>query len=353
MGRRRWQAKFMTSHCATGKMMKIRKQWPHSKCPRCGHAEEDTRHLCQCPHPEARAKLTKSLLELDKWMVTKDTMPQLRAHLLLLLRRWIANEPPPKGGTTATGRALQAQSTLGGWNTILGRISKRMTEAQNRHYHQKGSRRTGLRWTVALITKLQNTSWEMWQHRNDVKADNPTRHFLRDELAEANLAIAGEWTTGPVGLLSRDRFLFRSRTGVDEKTLPHKWEWLEFVTGARAAAAADAANKKSYEPERQGMRNFVLRNNNTNTNRARDGPQNTPLTLQPTPTQKIKQEPKETTKKPKKQTKTKKKTTRKTKKKRTAPNTRIFQRTADTTKRRRTTGGSEPSPSSPSHNLSS
>ena len=55
LGRRRWQAKFMTSHCATGKMMKIRRQWPHSKCPRCGQEGEDTRHICQCPDPDARA----------------------------------------------------------------------------------------------------------------------------------------------------------------------------------------------------------------------------------------------------------------------------------------------------------
>jgi hypothetical protein len=114
LGRRRWQAKYMTSHCATGKMMHIRKQWPHNRCPRCGQAEEDTRHVCQCPEPEARAKAQELLTALNKWLAKSKTQPQIQAHLLLILRRWIANEPPPKGSTTRLGKALQAQATLGG-----------------------------------------------------------------------------------------------------------------------------------------------------------------------------------------------------------------------------------------------
>jgi hypothetical protein len=48
--------------------MHIRKQWPNNRCPRCGQEEEDTRHVCQCPEPEARAKAQELLAALNKWL---------------------------------------------------------------------------------------------------------------------------------------------------------------------------------------------------------------------------------------------------------------------------------------------
>jgi hypothetical protein len=114
----------------------------------------------------------------------------------------------------------------------------------------------------------------MWQHRNEVRTRDPTRHYQRDELGEANQAIAKEWEIGRQGLLTQDYFLFRSRTIVNEKPLPLKWEWLALVTAARAAAAADTGVTNDYEHERTSMREWLRRHNPTAT-RIRDGPQTT------------------------------------------------------------------------------
>jgi predicted RNA-binding Zn-ribbon protein involved in translation (DUF1610 family) len=278
MGRRRWQAKFMTSHCSTGKMMLIRKKWSHSRCPRCGEAVEDTRHLCRCPDPAATTCRQKAFHKLNKWLAGNHTMPQIQHHLLLLLRRWIANEPPPQAGTTRTGRALQAQSDLGGWNTIMGRISKQLTQAQTAYYGRLKSLRSGQRWTVQLIHLLQDFSFHMWDHRNKVKANDPSRHFTREDDEEMARDIAKEWITGARGLLRQDRFLFRCRAGLETRTLPQQREWLTSVANARMAAAADAANKHTFEDERQGMQDFLRRprhHHTTQTLTARDGPQTT------------------------------------------------------------------------------
>ena len=205
-------------------------------------------------------------------MITNHTHPSIRSHLLTLLRRWIANEPPPPPSSAFNHSALQAQTTLGGWNTLLGRISTQITALQSRHYHLLASRRTGFRWTVGLIHQLQNLTWDMWDHRNAVKNNDPTRHFQRDELDAANQAIAEEWEQGDTGLLQQDRFLFRSRTGVNQKTLPQKWEWLAFVSAARAAAAAEAGSQNTYEHERAFMRGWVRRKTTT-LPRIRDDPE--------------------------------------------------------------------------------
>jgi hypothetical protein len=274
LGRRRWQAKFMTSHCATGKMMKIRRRWPHAKCPRCGQEEENTRHICQCPDPDARSLMTRSLAALAQWMVDNKTHHLVQSHILALLRQWIANEPPPlpPGGTVSQG--LAAQTKLGAWNTIMGRISLQVTRIQERHFEHEGLKRTGHRWTVALIHKLQDISFAMWQHRNDVRIGEPTRHYQFDELVEANNAIDAEWAKGNQGLLKADNFLFWDRQRVAEKSLPLKWEWLMMVSNARAAAAADAGVDHTYDHERTTMREWLLRHNPTAT-RIRDGPKTT------------------------------------------------------------------------------
>ena len=120
LGQKRWQAKFMTSHCATGKMMKIRRQWTHSKCPRCGQEDEDTRHICQCPDPDARALMNRSLAKLTTWMVNNKTHHLIQSHILTLLWKWIANEPPPLERPSSLARALAAQTRLGGVEHYFG-----------------------------------------------------------------------------------------------------------------------------------------------------------------------------------------------------------------------------------------
>ena len=289
-GLRRWQAKFMTSHCATGKMMKIRKQWTHSKCPRCGAEEEDTRHVCQCPHPEARAKINQAIKRIKEWMITVHTDDRIRCFLLLLLRRWIANEPPPRTITLSARSSKMVkgkaeQIALGGWQTILGRISKRLVEVQAEHYKRIQSRRTGHRWAVELIKQLHDVSFQMWQHRNAVLKEEPDRHHQQEDLENTNRAIEQEWQLGDRGLLQQDRFLFRCKDTVENKSLEQKKEWLATVTTARAAAAADTHQHNSYDTERQGMQTWLNNRQAAHTPpRIRDDPQTTNNTQNTTKT---------------------------------------------------------------------
>ena len=129
---------------------------------------------------------------------------------------------------------------------------------ENRYYKSVKSRRTGRRWTVELIKKLQDIAWDMWDHRNSVLHNDPTRHHRKTELEDVNAEIDRAWIRGATGLLSQDHFLFRSRTAVDKRTLDEKREWLASVQGARdAAEEASAAARRSYEQERIGIDNYL------------------------------------------------------------------------------------------------
>ena len=157
-------------------------------------------------------------------------------------------------------KALEAQLTLGGWNTMMGRLSNQLTAWQANHFKHNKSRRSGHRWTVAIIKKLQEVAWDMWEHRNGVLHKQPDKHHRRLDLEEANAAIEKEWERGQQGLLSKDRFLFRNKETVTENTLEKKWTWLMSVALARQAAANDAATRGSFAQERQGMQSWLNRN---------------------------------------------------------------------------------------------
>jgi hypothetical protein len=257
--------------------------------------------------------------------VKSKTHHLVQAHILALLRQWIANEPPPPDTPSIHQPALAAQSKLGAWNTLLGRISTQVTQVQDSHFYHDGSKRTGHRWTVALIKQLQDISFAMWQHRNDVRIGEPTRHLQRDELLDANTAIQAEWDIGKQGLLGPDHYLFYSRKRVNDKSLPLKWEWLAHVTTARAAAAADVSAKDTYNHERTGMREWILRHNPAAL-LIRDGPKTTQKRKTKQKNQKIQKKP------------TKKSTTRSTKTRTTSTQKRKSTKTSNPTrpsKRRR------------------
>jgi hypothetical protein len=260
LGKNRWAWKNSTDHCATGRMMLRRKEWVNSKCPVCGAPDETTRHVQQCRDERCRARWKASMDALKTWMTEVDTEPCLIRLLLTTLNSWVDEAPTanvPSNGPRSR-KAIEAQLALGGWNTLLGRISTQVQERQEDRYRRKKSRRSGFRWTVALIKKLQDIAWDMWDHRNGILHGDPDRHHRKGEVEQADANIVREWQRGDAGLLQEDRFLFRNpQEQVLARTLELKWQWLTSVTGARAAADAASRANDSYSVERQGMRNFL------------------------------------------------------------------------------------------------
>ena len=243
-------------------MMLRRKDWTHSKCPRCGQEDECTKHVCRCADPEARKQWHQAIKDLEQHMDAQDTDPLITKHVLAMLQAWAQeHDAPAPPAITACMRslhqALLAQSSIGAWNTLLGRVSKQLTLHQQKRYEAAGSKKTGLRWASALVIKLQNVAWDMWDHRNGILHQCPDRHHRKEELEEANSLIAKEWVRGNQGLLRQDKFLFRDKKEVLGRTLERKWQWLSAVTAARAAAQDDAATTAAYESERTRLRDWL------------------------------------------------------------------------------------------------
>jgi hypothetical protein len=102
---------------------------------------------------------------------------------------------------------VQKQDAIGWQSFLEGRPSVGWSEVQHRYYEFLDSRRTGLRWLTALIQKLWDVAWDMWDHRNRVLHDQ--EHSVARDLQIQQ--ITDEFATGSVGL-AREAPLLRRTT---------------------------------------------------------------------------------------------------------------------------------------------
>jgi hypothetical protein len=147
-------------------------------CPRCGDLE-DAPHVWVCQGSGATEIWDKSLDKLEDW--PKQWIQTLIFSIQLYLQSW-------RDGTTPTYSAssliqdLQHRQTRIGWHGFFeGWLVPEWTEVQQAYYKTIKSLRTGKRWTVALIKKMWEIMWDLWEHRNGVlhEKDNAV---LRSEI---------------------------------------------------------------------------------------------------------------------------------------------------------------------------
>jgi hypothetical protein len=74
----------------------------------------------------------------------------------------------------------------------MGRMSLQWKAVQQRYYEWLGKRNTGKKWAMALIQKVWDVSWDMWDHRNNVRLKTITPAKRRRTLALNPLLVADE-----------------------------------------------------------------------------------------------------------------------------------------------------------------
>jgi hypothetical protein len=60
---------------------------------------------------------------------------------------------------------LQEQYRIGRRRFLEGRLLKLWAIKQQQYYDARRSCRTGRRWATALIQKLWDTAWDLWEHQ--------------------------------------------------------------------------------------------------------------------------------------------------------------------------------------------
>jgi hypothetical protein len=150
---------------------------------------------------------------------------------------------------------------------MLGRIGTNFAAAQDAYLRSLLKKRTGLRWTQALINKLWDTAWDMWQFRNGIKHNTITPQIQR-ELNEVGDLLRQQLIIGTTGVRPRDAYLINSIDRTLTKPLYVQQRCLDCIKLARTEyALAQATVHPQLVAQQMMFRNFFAgaRGQDTNT----------------------------------------------------------------------------------------
>ena len=236
LARRQWVTKFESGICGTGRMMKRWKKRVIDNCPRCGCSNETTSHVLKCKAVSAVTVWDKSIESLEEWLRANKTCPDLRRLLLHIMDRWrndlrvtnISNYE-----FDICNKVYVAQELIG-WRQMLGGcLTIEWAKAQQVYYEWLGIRKTGRRWVTALILKLWQISWDLWDDRNEMLHKTPLAADLSGA-ASLDLAISKECQLGSEGLPPIVRSIFpRDINELLQSPLVQRKSWFVMVRAAR------------------------------------------------------------------------------------------------------------------------
>jgi len=232
---RRWTTKFTTGFCATGTRMVQMKKRPTADCPRCGHHNEDTDHILQCPHSKAQQIWDTAVQQLREILRESDTDPGIMEDLSAGIDAWRRNADIPPAYTPAG----QAQSLLTWRNLVHGFMSPVWKTQQADYYNFQNNPSSATKWAADLLRFLLKTARQQWDHRNHVlHKTQPDR--VKDKALDTEIRL--QYDRGKDSLPKASKTL-RDKPLDSTLSLPHneKQQWITPVKTARKRQRATAA----------------------------------------------------------------------------------------------------------------
>jgi hypothetical protein len=162
--RRRWITKHVSGECGVSSVLVRRGFKTSDTCVRCGNVET-AEHVWLCQHEEATATWEASILDLSKWLLSNKADPLITAELCTGLLAW-QHQSDFSSFNTHTWK----QQNAVGWRVAFeGCLATSWQEAQDVFLKSIKSTNSSLRWVSALVKKLWQIAWNMWDLRNSAE----------------------------------------------------------------------------------------------------------------------------------------------------------------------------------------
>jgi len=159
-----WTSKWTTGFCATGHWMVQMKKRQTADCPRCGHPNENTDHILQCPNTESQAIWDAAIKLMREHLREGDTDPGIIEDLSAGIDAWRKQSDPPPACTPAG----QAQKNITWRNLAHGFLSPEWKNQQAAYYNQRNNPASATTWAAELLRLLLKNVRQQWDHRNYV-----------------------------------------------------------------------------------------------------------------------------------------------------------------------------------------
>jgi hypothetical protein len=241
--KRRWIVKQTSGRCAVGVEMKRRREWSHAKCPRCDEAFETSAHVLQCTGEGTDSVWLVAVEDLRMWLAKQRTNNAVADVICSSLSAWRDGTTlhPPRNNLLGLRNAWVEQNDIG-WDAAMeGRWSQSWIDIQDRHFLRIRKKRSGKRWLTAVIRRMWDISWDLWDHRNQVQLDRKKE----DRRAKNSVNIRYEYGLGANGLDTHAAKLFEATLAeILTFKLSKQEAWLRRITLARKNAVSITAHQE-------------------------------------------------------------------------------------------------------------
>ena len=234
--RQRWVTKHASGNCGIGDTLFRWRQQLDPLCSLCQLENETNEHVLQRPDPVAKDQRERSLNELESWMNTNYTDPQITSSILTAVKAWMERsdiEPPDTSDPLITA-AFTEQCEIGWFNLLMGLLAKKWMDCQHKYLESIGRKRSSKRWLVEIQKKLINISWDCWSTRC-AERWKPGNHRDQVALQELDEIVLKELEIGITpDFPLRSRHLFEeSNEDMMRYSVRRKSYWLLSVEAAR------------------------------------------------------------------------------------------------------------------------
>jgi hypothetical protein len=182
-------------------------------------------------------------------MISSQTSPAIQTTILTRLSQWATLQPltPLPNIPDTLMSALQSQDEIGWDNFFEGCTAKAWEEHQQAYYDWCRTQKSSRRWAIALIQKLWDIAWDLWEHRIGIVHSQENAETLHN-MASVDSNIRSQFLQGPQGLRQHDHSLFSGHMDdILSNTILFRQRWLQWVETARARAARHNAITFSRE----------------------------------------------------------------------------------------------------------
>jgi hypothetical protein len=259
LNRRHWVGKHVAGHCGVNSKLKEWKMRESDECPMCEEVET-ARHVWECQFPEARLVRSKGLYQLRKWMQSQQTCPDILRIISARMSAWAygTRSYPQRSTHPRIQEALQDQDEIGWTNFLEGCVASEWTSVQDQYYKSISSRKSGRQWTIALIKKLFDVAWDLWEHCNGFAhgLEHVEEHY---EMHEVDDEIRYQFGMGPAGLPPQYHYLFSGLCqDLLAKSISNRIRWANLVNSARLLGQSVRAKESSkMAASRRCMMNWL------------------------------------------------------------------------------------------------
>jgi hypothetical protein len=181
----------------------------------------------------------KGLHNISTWMGTAQTDPEIQSVIITHLTQCLNSQPPTPLPITSphVQAAIDIQNDIGWENFFEGCVAKEWEHTQIVYYYWCQSKKSGRRWTTALIQKLWDVAWDLWAYRNGIVHSNENAEILHN-MAETDGEIRTQYLWGSHGLAQCDHSLFHKPIeDILSASILYRQKWLQRVETARDRAA--------------------------------------------------------------------------------------------------------------------